>query len=418
MYLSLYSAVIESRRIFRKLKSYVVYRFAATMQIVIVLTLLIYISDCPINSLYIILLALFNDLTMLPIAYDRQNASATPENPDVVKILLLSCTLGAMETMFSLLWAYASYKTHIFDSNFDIFECGTKAQSGVWIQMSVAAELLIFSARAPSYIWTSILPSPALFCSVILGCLIISILACAVPFFGGVSVRDCVIIWCYDIMCLIVIDCIKVMYFNLMQESSSVLVDADTSEPTLVEHVSAKLTGAGDKTKTPVAVVKDVEMGGDKGDHFDDSQSDASNSRANAMTQRMAKWKTTSSANIYSIGASSTDIIGDANRSMSTANINTLRKGSNAAIIAAVRSKSTANATSAIGAANASATRPAAPATVDVLAEGISNGGKISVSHSHAMQGSSTDLRRHISSASLRPHTPANAAAAYKRGKY
>lgn len=51
--MSYHSAVVESRRIFRKLKSYVTYRFAASMQIVIVLTLLIYISNCPIDSVSI-----------------------------------------------------------------------------------------------------------------------------------------------------------------------------------------------------------------------------------------------------------------------------------------------------------------------------------------------------------------------------
>lgn len=73
-----YSAVVESRRIFRKLKAYVTYRFAATIQIVTVLTAIIFISDCSVNSLYIVLLALFNDLTMLPIAYDYQVARYQP----------------------------------------------------------------------------------------------------------------------------------------------------------------------------------------------------------------------------------------------------------------------------------------------------------------------------------------------------
>lgn len=95
---------MESRRIFRKLKAYMTYRFEATIQIVIVLTLLIYISNCPIQSLYIILLALFNDLTMLPIAYDRQQASVTPETPNVAQILALATLLGVLETCFTLLW--------------------------------------------------------------------------------------------------------------------------------------------------------------------------------------------------------------------------------------------------------------------------------------------------------------------------
>ena len=66
------------------------------------------------------LLALFNDLTMLPIAYDRQQASLTPEDPNVFKILSLSALLGTLETGFTLLWAYASYQTGFFRSDFVI----------------------------------------------------------------------------------------------------------------------------------------------------------------------------------------------------------------------------------------------------------------------------------------------------------
>ena len=106
--------MVESRRIFRKLKSYVIYRFAATIQIVIVLTVLIFVSNCPINSLFIVLLALFNDLTMLPIAYDQQQVSKDPENPSVENILRLSILLGLMETGFTLLYAYAAVDTGIF----------------------------------------------------------------------------------------------------------------------------------------------------------------------------------------------------------------------------------------------------------------------------------------------------------------
>ena len=73
-------------------------------------------------QLYIILLALFNDLTMLPIAYDRQQASAVPETPDVNKMMILSGLLGLMETAFTLLWAYVSDQTGFFQSDFKISE--------------------------------------------------------------------------------------------------------------------------------------------------------------------------------------------------------------------------------------------------------------------------------------------------------
>ncbi|CAM9119803.1 unnamed protein product, partial [Ectocarpus fasciculatus] len=214
---AIYSAVVESRRIFRKLKAYVTYRFAATIQIVVVLTLLIFISNCAVNSLYVILLALFNDLTMLPIAYDKQQASAKPENPEVGKMLMLSLILGLLESGASMLYAYGAKDSQLFEhsEDYDIGQCDKTLQAGVWLQMSIAAELLIFSARAPTYMWTSIAPSVSLTVSVLGGCVLTTVLAGAFDYFGGLPVQDMAIIWAYDIACLIVIDIFKVEYLKL-----------------------------------------------------------------------------------------------------------------------------------------------------------------------------------------------------------
>ena len=229
---AIYSAVVESRRIFRKLKAYVTYRFAATIQIVIVLTLFIFISDCPINSLYVILLALFNDLTMLPIAYDHQQASAIPENPEVQSMLLLSLILGLMETLSSVLFAYGAHSaTDFLHGDYRMDTCDRKMQAAIWLQMSIAAELLIFSARAPSFVVTSIAPSFALTVSVLLGCLITTVLAGVFHYFGELNVIDMIWIWVYDIVCLIIIDVLKVGYLRFMGVNTDVLPDEDTPEP-------------------------------------------------------------------------------------------------------------------------------------------------------------------------------------------
>lgn len=222
---AIYSAVVESRRIFRKLKAYVTYRFGATIQIVVVLTLLIFISNCPINALFVILLALFNDLTMLPIAYDNQQASVIPETPAVSKMLLLALLLGSLECIFSLFYAYGAGPSGLFHGDFDMDECSKETQAGIWLQMSIAAELLIFSARAPSYIWTSIAPSSALTISVLLGCIITTILAGAFDYFGSLHITDMLLIWAYDIVALIVIDIIKVQYLLMFNENTKVLAD-------------------------------------------------------------------------------------------------------------------------------------------------------------------------------------------------
>lgn len=224
---AIYSAVVESRRIFRKLKAYVTYRFAATIQIVITLSLFIFVSNCPVNSLFVILLALFNDLTMLPIAYDNQQASALPESPAVTGMLMLSLMLGALETVFSVVFAYGAGPSGIFHADYEMGTCDKKIQAAIWLQMSIAAELLIFSARAPSYIWTSILPSSALTISVLAGCVITTVLAGVFTYFGGLPIGDMALIWAYNIVTLIVIDICKVQYLLLMNEKMDVLPEIE-----------------------------------------------------------------------------------------------------------------------------------------------------------------------------------------------
>lgn len=221
---AIFGAVIESRRIFRKLRSYIVYRFASTIQIVTSLTLLIFISNCEVNSLLIILLALFNDLTLLPIAYDRQQASAQPEHPSIRKILVLACILGVTQSAFTMLWAYTSYRTNFFNSDLNISgggsaSCSITAQTAVWVELGISSELLIFSTRTPKLIWNSLRPSVWLIFSVFSGCLIISIFAVTIPAFGTLYVTDVLIIWLYVLITMVVVDLMKLLILTFMGET-------------------------------------------------------------------------------------------------------------------------------------------------------------------------------------------------------
>merc|ERR1719401_1064016 len=74
----IFDAVVESRMIFARLRAYVLYRVAATIQIVLVLSILIYAYKDTMPPIYVILLALLNDISMLPIADDRASPSSLP----------------------------------------------------------------------------------------------------------------------------------------------------------------------------------------------------------------------------------------------------------------------------------------------------------------------------------------------------
>jgi hypothetical protein len=277
--------VVESRRIFRKLKAYVTYRFAATIQIVIVLTLLIFISNCPINPTFVIILALFNDLTMLPIAYDNQQAGSLPENPDVTKMLSVSFALGCFETAFSLLFAYGADASGIFEGSYSITVCSTSTQAVIWLQMFIAAELLIFSARAPKYIVISLPPSLPLFCSVLTGCLVASLMAGCSSDFGSLSITDIVLVWVYDLIGLIVLDVVKVAMFNFFEENTNVL-------PEVVE------TGSISDKPSKGHKGHDIES---TGTEVDGISREEDVSRASMSANRMTDWAVANSDRMSSV---------------------------------------------------------------------------------------------------------------------
>jgi len=261
---AIYAGVVESRRIFRKLKAYVTYRFAASIQIVTVLSFLVLASNCSIEPLYIILLALLNDLTMLPIAYDYQMASKNPENPDVNKILFMSAALGLLETGFSLVFAYSAgrFNGSLFQTNYDYKLCNPNyivstvttvngsnytysypvpkaarlaVEAGIFIQMFIAAELLIFSTRAPTYFFKSALPSGALATCVAAGCILMSVLVVTSADFGKIAFRDVLVIYLYNFITFCFIDAVKVQLLDYLGEQTEVLPDRDVIKEELAK---------------------------------------------------------------------------------------------------------------------------------------------------------------------------------------
>lgn len=110
---AIYTAIVESRKIFRRLKAYVIYRVAATVQIVLVLAIITLYSGCMMDAIYIIILAIMNDLTMMPLSSDRQKAAKNPEKPVIWTILLESAVFGVLEAIMSLAFFYATGYTTV-----------------------------------------------------------------------------------------------------------------------------------------------------------------------------------------------------------------------------------------------------------------------------------------------------------------
>jgi hypothetical protein len=76
----------------------------ATIQIVLVLTLIICIYDHIIDPLYVVLLALFNDVTMSPISSDNAIPSRRPDIPTVKYLLGMATMFGILVTIQTMIY--------------------------------------------------------------------------------------------------------------------------------------------------------------------------------------------------------------------------------------------------------------------------------------------------------------------------
>ncbi|KAL3917900.1 MAG: hypothetical protein SGILL_004495 [Bacillariaceae sp.] len=220
----IYGAVLESRRIFARIKSYVVYRMAASAILVLVLSMIAFVDGCAVDSLLIILLALFNDISMLPVAYDNADATSKPQLPHTMKLFLMSSYYGLFHTALSLIFIFSmSYSTSSLEQNINLRMCNEETRGFVWMHLVLVSELAIFSVRAPAYFWSS-MPSLWLIGSVLvtcIGCCFIAVYA------SSLSGLNLLWIWLFNIGSFVIVDIGKVHFRAMIGEAPGEIIESD-----------------------------------------------------------------------------------------------------------------------------------------------------------------------------------------------
>jgi H+-transporting ATPase len=88
-------AIEQARVVFERMRSYVIYRIAETIRIILFITLAIVVFNFyPITAIMIILLALLNDIPIMAIAYDKTKVRDKPVRWDMKSVFVLSSWLG------------------------------------------------------------------------------------------------------------------------------------------------------------------------------------------------------------------------------------------------------------------------------------------------------------------------------------
>ena len=232
----IYTAIQISRRIFKRLKSYVIYRICITVQVVFFLAALAIFFDLRFKALYIILLALFHDLQIVTIAYDHQIAGHKPETPTVLGLLLQSYSMGILmfaQTMLLVSCGHYFLSDRFADGYFasvDAAAAGTEMdkymETTIFLQISNSSAILIFSARTVGFFFTS-MPAWQLALSTALGQVLINLWCLWAPsgLVDKLEPMDVLGIWLYDIAWLLLLDLVKMVAGRLWDKYKPAAID-------------------------------------------------------------------------------------------------------------------------------------------------------------------------------------------------
>jgi len=141
-------AVRESRAIFRRMRSYALYRMAETIRILTFMAISILLFGFyPVTAIMIVLLALLNDGAILSIAYDRTPPSRAPERWNLRPTLAVATALGLVGLVESLgVLVLGDRVLHLSEETI---------RTLVYLKLSVAGHLTIFAARTRGPFWSN-----------------------------------------------------------------------------------------------------------------------------------------------------------------------------------------------------------------------------------------------------------------------
>ncbi len=208
-------ALVEARKIFKRMYSYVLYRITETFRVLFFITLSIMVFNFyPVTAVQIILLALLNDLPILTIAYDNVKIGNKPERWNIPLVLALSSALGTVGVIesFLLLWI----AVNIFHLN-PLTQMAV-IQTFIFLKLAVAGHLTIFVTRTRGPFF-SVMPGKWLLVTAIVTKLAATIVA--IYGFGIVTPIPAWmagIVWLYCIAWFFVEDGMKILIYKMASE--------------------------------------------------------------------------------------------------------------------------------------------------------------------------------------------------------
>ncbi len=204
-------AIIEARKIFKRMNTYVLYRISETIRVLFFLTLAIVAFNIyPITPLMLVILALLNDIPILMIAYDNASVSKIVEKWNVPNIISITTVLGLSGVVSTFLLYYIAVDVWRLPMNL--------VSTLVFLKLAVAGHMTLYLTRHTKAFWDKPLPSLKLFVTLELTQLVATIFAVYGIFVTPIGWKLALIVWGYAFLWFLILDRIKIWTFKLIEK--------------------------------------------------------------------------------------------------------------------------------------------------------------------------------------------------------
>jgi H+-transporting ATPase len=208
------NAIDEARKIFERITSYVYYRIAMTIAIMLVVVMSSVIFNIqPLTAIMIVVLALLDDIPIMTIAYDNVRVADAPVRWNMHRILVFSGLMGLMATAQSFGLVLLGMEW-LNDPKLMSWISLDRAhlQTMLFLQLAAGGHMLLFIVRSRKAMLLRPWPSAPLFLAVV-ATQIVAVLMCAygvlVPALPWPLIG---VVWLYVIVWTILTDIVKLIF--------------------------------------------------------------------------------------------------------------------------------------------------------------------------------------------------------------
>lgn len=210
------NAITGAREIFQRIQSYVHYRIAMTLDIMLlVVASIVFFEFQPLTAVMIVVLALLDDIPIMTIAYDNVAPAPRPQRWNMHDVLVFSCLMGLLsfaESLGLLLIGLEWLSNNALMAMHPLSHDALKTI--MFLQLAVGGHLLLFVVRSRHSVFLPPYPSASLLLAIV-ATQIVAILICLfgvlMPQLPWQAIAG---VWVYCLVWMVVIDLVKLLFFR------------------------------------------------------------------------------------------------------------------------------------------------------------------------------------------------------------